>query len=378
MMKAKQQRRRGRGEGTITEINRKRSDGSVYTIWCGRASLGFDGKGQHVRKAFYGKSKSDVLDDMAKWRLEHRTGTFADDKNLTVGQYLEKWLTDSVQTSLRDKTAVLYRDMVRLHLTPALGGHKVSKLSPLHIQQALGGIGRKIKGNGRTPQLCYSILRAALNQAIQWRLLSINPCSGVSKPKSTPRKMRVWDEQQVKKFLKGAKDDPLFPLFSLALATGMRRGELLGLHWDDFKEGTGVIEVQRQLVEINGSMELGEVKTASGKRGIDLPAETVKMLRKCRKGADGPLVFHRDGEMLTGTLVSRSFKAAAKAAQVPEIGFHEMRHTHATLLLSKGVSPKVVQERLGHSNVTITLQTYSHVLPRLQAGAAAALNGVFK
>ena len=158
----------------------------------------------------------------------------------------------------------------------------------------------------------------------------------------------------------------------------VRRGELLGLHWDDFKEGTGVIEVQRQLVEINGSMELGEVKTASGKRGIDLPAETVKMLKKCRKTADGPLVFHRDGEMLTDTQVSRSFKAAAKAAEVPEIGFHEMRHTHATLLLSKGVSPKVVQERLGHSNVTITLQTYSHVLPRLQAGAATALNGIFK
>jgi integrase len=187
----------------------------------------------------------------------------------------------------------------------------------------------------------------------------------------------VWDASQAQTFLDRARSNSLFALFASALATGMRRGELLGLQWQDVDLDRGVIRVQRQLVEIGGHMELGDVKTSAGRRRIDLPAETTTILRELKAGANSSFVFaDKCGKPLIGARVSRRFKDAIRSAGVPEISFHEMRHTHATLLLIAGISPKVVQERLGHSNVSITLQTYSHVLPSLQADAAAALNDI--
>lgn len=181
----------------------------------------------------------------------------------------------------------------------------------------------------------------------------------------------------MRQFLSKTRHERFFPLYATALATGMRRGELLGLQTDDIDLERGVIKVQRQLVEIGGHIELGEVKTSAGRRRIDLPADSIRVLNDLKTNAISSFVFcDNAGKPLIGARVSRSFKEAVKKPEVPQITFHELRHTHATLLLIAGVSPKVVQERLGHSNVSITLQTYSHVLPSLQADAAVALNSI--
>ena len=322
---------------------------------------------------------------MEKWRVEHRQlgANYADDQRLTVGQFLQKWLNDAVKPSRRPKTFAVYEGVIK-HLERELGRIRLGILTPLQIQHALGAIGRAVKagkGNGRTAQLALTTLRTALEQAVKWRMLSVNACIGVERPKASRREMHVWAEAHVEKFLASAsaKNDKYFPLWHLALATGMRRGELLGLQWSDIDLKEGTIKVQRQAVEVNGYMQLGEVKTVAGKRRIDLPAETVRLLRKLKlkTAAKGPLVFAtRNGKPWTGERVSRRFKIAVKEAKVPELSFHELRHTHATLLLVEGVSPKVVQERLGHSRVGVTLDIYSHVLPSLQAEAAAALNRV--
>ena len=229
------------------------------------------------------------------------------------------------------------------------------------------------------------MLRRAIRDAVSpLRLLDVNPCVEVSGPLVEAAEMTVLDAKQVDAMLKAAVSDRLHAMYVVAVATGMRQGELFALAWPDIDFDGGSVMVQRSLEEIDGKQRLKPPKTKKGKRRIELPKFAIDALHEHRKRmlaeghAAGPVFCDRDGGYLRRQNMNRrSFKVLLKKAELPDIRFHDLRHTSASLLLLKGVNPKVVSERLGHASIEITLNTYSHVLPTMQREAADKLEKMF-
>jgi integrase len=253
----------------------------------------------------------------------------------------------------------------------------------------------------RMRQLAHAVLHRALKQAVKWNLVPRNVCDAVDPPRVSKKEMKVYGPEEVRWLLEVAQGHRLETLFVLAVSTGLRQGELFGLQWEDIDLQTGTIFVQRQLEEDNGKLRLTEPKSAKGRRRIDLPAFAVDSLwkHKARMLAEGrlacPVFCDTHGGWLRKSnflrnefrpLIEKANEKAIKEATekgtvpvlLPVIRFHDLRHSHATLLLSQGVHPKVVQERLGHSQISLTLDTYSHVLPTLGKEAAEKLDNLFR
>jgi integrase len=235
-------------------------------------------------------------------------------------------------------------------------------------------------------ELTHAILHKALGQAAKWGMVARNVCDAVEKPKAPKKTMQVLDLDGVFRFLEAAEADRLYALYVLAITTGLREGELFGLQIDDLALKGGALCVRHNLEEVSGRLWLGEPKTAAGQRRIELPAFVVAILRQHRKrmlaeGHPGPFVFcdTAGGPLRKSNFLRRSFKPLlAAAGLLPQLRFQDLRHTAATLLCSQGVHPKVVQERLGHAQISLTLDTYSHVLPSMQKEAARKLDDLFR
>jgi integrase len=382
-----ERKRRGRGEGSIF----KREDGT----WCASVSAGYNAAGRRRRRTVYGKTKGEVQEKLREEQLSRVPET----ARITVGEYLDRWLEGTVKPKLAHSTYVRYEQVVRLHIKPQLGGVRLGKVEPVHIQHLYAAL-EKENVSARQRQLSGIVLQKALKAAVRLRLIRYNPCPDVEKPRPIKKEMKFWNSDQASQFLKGAKEDRLHAMYVLALATGMRQGELFGLQWEDIDFGQSAVSVRRTLDETHGKFQLKEPKTAKGRRRIDLPQFAVDALHEHRKAmlAEGNLrgqVFcdHQGGYLRKSNVQRRSFraiikrinKAATKEAEeknttttlLPVIRFHDLRHTAATLLLLQGVHPKVVSERLGHASIEITLNTYSHVLPTMGKEAAAQLDKLF-
>jgi integrase len=224
------------------------------------------------------------------------------------------------------------------------------------------------------------VLGTALRHAVRGRMLIANPVSDMPKPKPVRKEIRPLDLEQVTRLLSAARTDRLYALYVMALDSGMRQGELFGLQWEDFDWTGATVQVRHSLEEIKGKLRLKDVKTKHGRRRIKLAASTLDALHEHRKaqlaaGLVGNRVFcDTDGGWLRkSNTMRRSFSPLVKRAGVPPIRFHDLRHTTATLLLLANVNPKIVSERLGHSKIQVTLDTYSHLLPTMQDGAAEQL-----
>lgn len=277
---------------------------------------------------------------------------------------------------------------MRLYVRPFLGPITLQKLTPAQVQALYGDL---LAGNGtraaispRSVRYVHVILHRALKEAVGLGLVSRNVTDAVSPPKAVRPPIRSWDVTDVQHFLAVAAPDGYSPLWLIALHTGMRRGELLGLRWMDVDLAKGVLRVQQILSTVKVGDRFTPPKTASGRRTIALDDPSITALKEHRirqkerrlaLGAiwqDYDLVFTSEiGTPLDHGNVYHRFVALVKAAAVPRISFHGLRHTHATLLMKHGVHPKVASERLGHANITLTLQTYSHVLPQMQEEAAS-------
>jgi integrase len=243
------------------------------------------------------------------------------------------------------------------------------------------------------------MLHTALRDAVRLKLIPFNPAHEIAKPKPQKKEMTVYDVDQVARFLESAREDRLFALYVLALDSGMRQGELFALLWSDLDLAAGVVRVQRSLEEINGHCRPKETKSARGRRRIDLSQYTIEVLHEHRKrmlaegNINGPVFCDRQGGWLRkGNVLRRSFwaiirrandkankeaeKSRTEPALLPDIRFHDLRHTCATLLLLADENVKVVSERLGHASVQLTLDTYSHVLPTMQKRAAQKMNSI--
>ena len=364
-------KQRGNDEGTV--YPRKNKDGKVTSY---RGAYWVQIAKGPERKYVSAKTKSEALVLLRKALAERDSGLVFDAENLTLGEYLDRWLSDSVRGSVRGSTFDRCEIAVRVHIKPALGSLKLKKLSAAHVQSFY----RDRLDAGCAPasvNKLHVVLHKALSQAVKWSILPHNVAEAVEAPRPTPNEIQVLSPEETRRLLEAASGDKLEALYVLAVTTGMRQGELLALKWQDVDLENGVISIRRTLTKSGGRLLLSEPKTKKSRRTIQLTEAALGALRKhldCqievvqRLGdlyRDQGLVFASE----VGTLVNptnlreRSFASLLKRAGLSRIRFHDLRHTCATLLLSRNVHPKYVQELLGHANIAITLDTYSHVVP---------------
>jgi len=324
-------------------------------------------------------------------------GTFIKPGKTTLGEFLERWLRDYAWPNLAPRTAEGYETIVRQHLISKLGSFPLTQLRPEHLQKYYSKMlssGRCDSSGGLSAQTVrhhHTALHKALQTAVEWGLLSRNVADAVRPPRAQRPEMRTWDEDDINRFLEAAKDTPYHALFYLALFTGMRRSELLGLKWNDVDLILGEVSVTRSLHHLrDGSIVFRSPKTAKGRRTVALPPSATLLLKEHHEKqkleramlgiplTDDDLVFsHLDGKPIRPNTVTRAWTMLAARAGVKVIRLHDARHTHASIMLKQGIHPKVVQERLGHSTIAITLDTYSHVAPGLQEAAAKRFDEAF-
>jgi len=355
--------RRGRGEGSIY----RRKDGR----WVGQYDLCTDlGK---KTKYIYGKDRKEVATKLTKAMADRDAGMVFDAGSLKVGDYLDGWL-DSIRDTLRRRTWIRHEEVVRLHLKPSLGNTKLDRLSAPQIQSLYRSkLDRGL--SPRTVQIIHTTLYKALKQAVRWSLVPRNVADSVDHPKAPKREIKPLDEEQVKRLLKAAEGDKFEALYVLAITTGMRSGELLGLQWKDLDLPAGIVRVRRTV--FNGRIEAP--KTVKGNRSIKLTETSIRVLRKHEKTSEWVFCTNAGTSISVHNLHNRSWKPLLVRADLPHnTRFHDLRHTCATLLLTKGVHPKIVQEMLGHASITITLDTYSHVLPNMQEKAVEAMDDILE
>jgi len=330
----------------------------------------------------------------AKWVTEIENGTAIDATKMTMGEYLVHWLEAAAKHHVRHSTYVSYKGLIDNHLVPSLGSVPLQKLQAVQVQAMYseklcnGRIGRGVGGlSPRTVRYLHTVLREALQQAMKWGMVARNVCDLTEPPRVVRPQMQTWTPDEARVFLATAKKDAYAALWVLALTTGMRRGEMLGLRWEDIEFRAGTLRVRRTLNATGGNRYYGEPKTASGRRVIALSPECITALKghhtaqKLARLAAGPGWHDEDLVFTTGAGgpvwpddITHRFAALVKAAEVSRIRLHDLRHCHATLLLKQGIHLKVVSERLGHTGIQITADVYSHVSPTMQQHAATQID----
>jgi integrase len=348
-----------------------------------RVYLGRDGNGKrdYLNQSVRG-TKKDAQAVLNKLLRDKDTGTLLTPERMSLDEYLDRWLETAAKPGLRECSYNDYVWLMKCYVRPALGARQLARITPLDIQGLYG----EMQGRGlssRTVRYTHSVLRGALEQAVRWRLLTMNPASSVDLPRKEKKEMNAMNQEQASRFLAASASDSLHALFTLLLTTGLRPSEALALKWADLDLTTGKLSVRRTVTRRQGGgWYFEEPKTPKSRRQMDIPQSLVSLLLEHRAeqyptGLE--LVFpNANGEPLTEHNVARrNFKRILKAAGLPDVfRLYDLRHTCATLLLLAGVHPKVVSERLGHSSIRETLDTYSHVLPSMQKQASDALEAM--
>jgi len=375
-------KKRGNGEGSIT----KRKDGRWMARYIVHSSEG------PKRRTVYGRTRQDVAAKLAKAMTDRDSGIELDPSNVTVDEYFQRWLNDSVKGSVRPITFESYERLVRVHIVPAVGRIKLKALSPAHLQ----GLYRNRLDAGLSPctvQRIHAVIHRALKQALRWGLVARNVSEATDPPRAQRKEVRPLTPEQVRALLKTAHGERLEALYVLAITTGLRQGELFGLRWEDVDLETGRLSVRQALTTPKGGRRLGPPKRSKSRRSVKLTAGAVKALtvhreRQLEEREKLAELWNDHGFVFTtqvGTPINRhnffrrSFKPLLEEAGLPRtVRFHDLRHTCATLLLSKNVNPKIVQELLGHANISQTMDTYSHLLPDMQERATSAMDDILR
>lgn len=315
----------------------------------------------------------------------------------TVAQFLNQWLADVVRPAVRPKTYESYAQVARLYLVSALGKHQLAKLQPDHVQAMMNTLlttgGQSRAGvSPRTVQYARAVLRKALNQALRWGKVSRNVATLVDPPKSVRHEMQALTPEQATAFLTAAQGDWLEALYRVALSLGLRQGEILGLRWEDVDLDKERLSVRKQLQRLDGTPQLVDLKTRQSRRTIALPSALVAALRTHRtrqkearlladerwQGEIWGLVFTSTiGTPLDPRNLTDRYKTLLTQASLPAIRFHDLRHSCASLLIAQGVPMEIVKETLGHAQISLTINTYVHLLPETQRQAADAMDRLF-
>ena len=307
---------------------------------------------------------------------------------MNLEEYLGAWLAHS-KARVRGKTWDGYECIVRRRIVPHLGKVPLGELSPLQIQGLYDQLlTARPPLSGGTILNAHLLLSHALSQAVRWGYLAANPAMGAQPPRPKRKELAVVDHPFAERILQAAADTRYELPVAIAIATGMRRGEILALRWEDIDKDYSVARVRRTLLATNAGLVFEPPKTRRSRRAVVLPQFLRPYLkrerasqatrRRGRGWEENDLVCCRkDGSAINPDTLTSGWAPFLKRRGIPHIRFHDLRHAHATLMLSKGVHPKIVSERLGHASIGITLDTYSHVLPSMQAEAAEAFDELF-
>jgi integrase len=379
--------RRPKGSGGIRNRGSER-----HPRWFAYHEVVVDGQTRQVTRGPFPRKKD--AENWLKDELQRvREGRPTLPSKITVAELLAEWLA-ARKPSLEPNTFREYDRIAEHRIKPLIGHHKVRDLRPGHVSKMFDELrkpggnrrGRQDRGLSETSlQHTHTVLRSAIEHAIRQRVVTYNVMDDVDRPRRDRKRMRVWSAAELAAFLDHAASDRLFPLLRLASHSGARRSELLGLRWTDVDLEAGSISVASRRTRVGYQMvERPGTKTVAGSRVIDLDPDTTAILRRWRDTQDaersawgvacvtsGYVFTNEDGSAVHADHVANRFERLVAGAKVPSIRFHDVRHTHATLLLRAKVPVHVVAQRLGHASPALTLSIYSHVLPRQQSEAAA-------
>lgn len=377
--------RRGNGEGSILQ----RKDGS----WMGQVTLPESDK----RKTVYGKTRQEVAEKITKILADVQSGTYIEPSKMPLSHWLNTWLWEYKKQSLRPNTFTSYEQNIRVHIEPELGKITLKDLKPDKLQSFYN---KKVEHiSPATVKKLHQIIHGALQQAYKNQMVPKNVSELVILPRMKKKEVKVFSKEEQQKFMDIIKGDRAELAFRLDLATGLRIGELLALRWCDIDLDNSTLKVNQSLNRVkffdskgnkSYNLDFGEVKTKSGNRIIPIPENIVNELKlhkakqqekeseETDESMDYKLVFcTSNGTPLEPRNLMRSFYRLTEKAGIMDANFHCMRHTFATRALEAGINPKIVQEILGHSTISMTLDTYSHVMPDTKKDAASKLNSLF-
>lgn len=325
-------------------------------------------------------NKKDAEKFLTEKLRELDTGILIDTKKMKFAEYLDYWIKEACENKLSITTLDGYKQNIEKHIKPYLGGLELEKITPLHLQNFYtdrlknGRLDGKGGLSNKTVVTLHRIIHRALEQAVKWQLLIRNVADSAEPPKPQKYKASFLNEEQTNKLIESAKHTDIYIPIIVAIYTGMRRGEILGLTWSNVNLEKGYILIDKALYSTSKGLQISSPKTEKSIRKIAIPKTLVKELKrskvnqmknKLKLGAfyqeNDMVCCNQDGSLINPKSFSRKFHVLLKANKLPLVRFHDLRHSHASLLVKLGVQPKVISERLGHSNISITMDLYSHV-----------------
>jgi integrase len=370
-------RRRPSGDGMV----RKRDDGR----WEGRIVIGHKENGEPIFHYLSARTQKELLEKLHRCIEEYDGAELTEDCRMTLGEWLETWLTECAEPSVRPSTFKGYRTYVRDKIQPYLGEKEIRKVTASDIQrlyQKLKKEGGADGGSlaGATVRRIHGVLHQALSVAVDRHLIVKNPTNDVTLPKKETTPKTILNDEQLERFMEAIKQDQRWhDFFYLEITTGLRRGELCGLMWSDFEEKKGTLSVRRTLHEQEGGgYYVGDTKTGNGRRIIKLPPSTVQLLTERKRNAISQWIFpnpiHPEDPIMPNSGYNRMKKLLANAG-LPKMRFHDLRHTFATHALTSGVDAKTLSGILGHTKTSFTLDTYTHVTGDMHRRASEIVGG---
>ena len=375
-------KRRSNGEGNI----RKRKDGR----WEGRYTAGHDPiTGKQVFKNVLGKTQAEVKEKLKKALAESQKLDFTKQGKYTVAQWMEEWFENVCKIKVRPSSHQTYRGYIDNHIAPNIGKIPLEKLSTMDLQKLY----RKLMDKGRVERIesehqpkglsaktvrnINQVISSAMDFAVAQKIISENPCKNVSLPKLEHKEMQTIPAEQLQAFLQEAKSTGVYEMYYIELATGLRRGELLGLKWTDIDWKNGIIKVRRQVARVNGEIVEAPLKTKNSYRAVSISPQAIEVLREQKRKTNNQYVFPSpNGGPISPDSVNNMLKRVLERAGIPKVRFHDLRHTFATIALQNGVDIKTVSGMLGHFSAGFTLDTYAHVTTSAQKEAAQTMGNI--
>ncbi len=375
-------RKRPDGDGLV----RKRADGR----WEGRIVVGHRDDGAPIFKSVFGKTQKELMPKLHEAIDSYRGVELTGSGDLTLDEWMERWLTGYAEPTLRPATVRGYRSLINNHVSPALGEKQLRSVTRGDVQKFYNKLKRtKVRPHGQEGEKnladsmvrkIHMLLHEIMDAAVRSRLISENPTDGTTIPNCNYPPMKVLNGEQLDRFMEAIRQEPMwYDFFYTEITTGLRLGEICGLKWEDLDEKTGRLRVRRSIrVAPGGELEIGNTKTEKGSRSILLPPSTLRVLLNRRKKAVTEWVFP---SLLTPerptspNAAYQRLKDILRGAGLPDIRFHDLRHTFATHALSSGVDAKTLSGILGHTNASFTLDTYTHVTTEMQKNAAGIVGG---
>ena len=370
-------KRRPSGDGMV----RKREDGR----WEGRIVVGHKENGDSIFRYVYADTQKELTGKLRQHIDLYQGVDLTEQSRMTLGEWLDRWLEDIAGT-IRPNTMTRYQGTVDRHIKPYLGDKPISQVKGKDIQrlyETLAKRGNRNTGEGLssgTVRGIHSMLHEALGAAQQASIIPRNPTEEIEAPKFSYKPKKVLTDKQLDKFMEAVRQDAVwYDFFYTELTTGLRRGEICGLMWQDFDEKSGTLKVLRSVnVPKAGELEIGETKTSQGRRTIRLPPSTVQRLKERKQHAVSQWIFPEPLAPEKPVRPSAAYywmKRILREAGLPAIRFHDLRHTFATHALTSGVDAKTLSGILGHTNASFTLDTYTHVTPDMQQEASHIVGG---